>query len=193
MTSYGPGFKYTPYWSPDSKKICFIDQAGEIKVFDLSTQTTKKVDKLLIFSHGNTAGFSCEWSSDSRWIAYSRDLPNSHRAVFLYNVESGKSTKITDGFYSCSNPSFDPSGRYLFVVTQQAFRPYYSDFDNTFVYANSSQIGVITLSKDSTSFLALKDDVVTIKEDEPKPAETKGAEGKSGDAAAKTCKKNSRY
>ncbi len=189
LTSYGPGFKYTPYWSPDSKKICFIDQAGEIKVFDLSTQTTKKVDKLLIFSHGNTAGFSCEWSSDSRWIAYSRDLPNSHSAVFLYNVESGKSTKITDGFYSCSNASFDPSGRYLFVVTQQAFRPYYSDFDNTFVYANSSQIGVITLSKDSTSFLALKDDVVTIKEDEPKPAETKGAEAKSGDAAAKPAKK----
>lgn len=166
LTKYGPGYKYTPYWSPDSKKICFIDQAGEIKIYDIPANTTTKVDELLVFSHGNTDGFSCEWASDSRWLAYSRDLPNSNHAVFLYNVDDKKATKITDGFYSCSNPSFDPSGRYLFLTTRQAFSPSYSDYDNTFIYANASQIGVITLSKDSTSFLALKDDQVSVKEDE---------------------------
>lgn len=175
LSGYGAGYRYTPYWSPDSKKIAFIDQAGEIKVFDLSTKTTTKVDELGIFSHGNTAGFSADWSSDSRWMAYSRDLPNSNHAVFLYNTDTKKSTKVTDGFYSCSEPSFDPSARYLFLTTRQSFRPYYSDYDNTFIYANASQIGVITLSKDSTSFLALKDDQVSIKEEEVKKDTTKPA------------------
>jgi tricorn protease len=187
LTKYGPGYKYTPYWSPDSKKICFIDQAGEIKVYDIAGNSTTKIDELLTFSHGTTASFEAEWSSDSRWLAYSRDLPNRNEAVFLYQVETKKSTKITDGFYSCSNPSFDPSGRYLFLTTRQAFSPTYSDYDNTFIYANGSQIGVITLSKDSTSFLALKDDQVNIKEEEEpkKGEESKKAEVKPAEKTKK--------
>jgi tricorn protease len=173
LTSYGAGFRYTPYWSPDSKKISFIDNAGEIKIFDLSNSSTYAVDELLQFSHGSTQGFTCDWSSDSRWMAYSRDMPNSHQAVFLYNLDSKKASKVTDGFYNCSNPMFDPEGKYLFMTTSQVFNPNYSDFDNTFVYNNSSQIGVITLSKDSVAFLAPKDDVVATKEEKKKEEEQK--------------------
>lgn len=183
LTSYGPGYRYTPYWSPDSKKICFIDQAGEIRIFDLADNSTTKVDELLQFSHGNTASFGCDWSSDSRWMAYSRDLPNGHQAVFLYNTESKQSTKVTDGFYSCFNPVFDPAGKYLFLTTNQVFQPNYSDYDNTFVYNNSTLIGVLTLSKDSTSFLAMKDDAVTVKDEEPVPVAEKDA--KAGKSAKK--------
>ncbi len=168
LTSYGPGYRYTPNWSPDSKKICFIDQAGEIMIFDLTDNSTTKVDELQQFAHDNTASFSGDWSSDSRWLAYSRDLPNNHLAVFLYNTEEKKSTQVTDGFYSCFNPVFDPTGKYLFLSTNQVFRPNYSDFDNTFVYNNSTLVGVLTLSKDTTAFLAVKDDTVTVKEEEQK-------------------------
>lgn len=68
---------------------------------------------------------------------------------------------------------FDPEGKYLFMTTSQVFNPNYSDFDNTFVYNNSSQIGVITLSKDSVAFLAPKDDVVATKEEKKKEEEQK--------------------
>ena len=34
VTSLGAGFRYTPYWSPDSKKVAFIDQAMRIHVTD---------------------------------------------------------------------------------------------------------------------------------------------------------------
>ncbi|MBX2951461.1 MAG: PD40 domain-containing protein [Leadbetterella sp.] len=180
LTSYGPGYRYTPYWSPDSKKICFIDHAGEIRIFDLNDNSTTKVDELLQFTHGNTAGFSCDWSSDSRWLAYSRDLPNNHQAIFLYNTADKKSTRVTDGFYSCSNPVFDPDGKYLFLTTNQVFQPNYSDFDNTFIYNNSTLIGVLTLSKDSTAFLAMKEDTVAVKEEEPKAEPAKAEKpGKS--------------
>lgn len=168
LTAFGPGYRYTPQWAPDSKKISFIDHAGEIRIFDLSDNSATKVDELLQFAHDNTAGFSGDWSSDSRWFAYSRDLPNSHQAIFLYNTQDKKSTRVTDGFYSCFNPVFDPGGKYLFLSTNQVFQPNYSDFDNTFVYNNSTLIGVLTLSKDSTSFLAAKDDTVTVKEEEKK-------------------------
>lgn len=189
LTSIGTGFKYTPFWSPDSKKICFINSAGEIKVFEKSTNKIYDVDELQQFSHGSTAGFTCDWSNDSRWLAYTRDLSNSHAALFLYNMESKKSTKITDGFYNCSNPVFDPTGKFLFLSTSQTFNPNYSDFDNTFVYNNSSQIAVITLSKDTAAFLAVKDDVVRIKED--KKSEAKAEEkSKKGKKDAKSEEKS---
>ena len=185
LTSYGPGYRYSPQWSPDSKKISFIDQAGEIMILNLTDSSTTRVDELLQFAHGNTASFSGDWSSDSRWFAYSRDLPNGHQAVFLFNTEDKKATRVTDGFYSCFSPVFDPAGKYLFMTTNQVFQPNYSDFDNTFVYNNSTVVGVLTLSKDSTSFLAAKDDTVTVKEEEKKKEETKEEEPARSSKSAK--------
>src|SRR5260221_702923 len=57
-------------------------------------------------------------------------------------------------------------GKYLFVLTSQNFQPYYSDADNTFIYANSSQLAVISLQKATASLLVPKNDSVAIKEDE---------------------------
>ena len=35
------------------------------------------------------------------------------------------------------SPVFDPEGKYLYFFTNQAFKPNYSDIDNTFIYANT--------------------------------------------------------
>ena len=37
LTSYGAGFRYNLYWSPDSKKLAFIDKAMRIKIYDIAT------------------------------------------------------------------------------------------------------------------------------------------------------------
>ena len=31
-------------------------------------------------------GFSVNWSSDSRWFTYVRDLDNYHRAAYIYDA-----------------------------------------------------------------------------------------------------------
>ncbi|MES2330982.1 MAG: S41 family peptidase [Bacteroidota bacterium] len=168
ITSYGAGYRYNISWSPDSKMIAFIDKAGKIKVLDLAAGTTTDVDQGLYFSHGNMEGFTFSWSPDSRWIAYSRDLENLHNAAFIYDTKEKRSRQVTSGFYSSSNPVFSPDGKYLFVLTNQNFQPYYSDADNTFIYANSTQLGAISLQKTTPSILAPKNDTVALKE-LPKP------------------------
>ena len=52
LTSYGPGYRYQIYWSPDGKKIAFVDQAMEIHIFDVATGSTVKVDKCGILFQG---------------------------------------------------------------------------------------------------------------------------------------------
>ncbi|NNV55155.1 S41 family peptidase [Limnovirga soli] len=192
LTDYGAGYRYALSWSPDNKKLAFIDKAGKIKVYDMATGITADVDQGLFFSHGNMENFSFSWSADSRWLAYSRDLENQHFAAFIYDTKDKKARQVTSGFYSCSNPVFDTEGKYLFVLTSQTFQPYYSDADNTFIYANSSQLAAIGLQKTTPSLLFPKNDTVAVtaeerpvvKEETKKKTDKPVAEEKKADSNA---------
>jgi len=184
LTSYGAGFRYNLVWSPDSKNIAFIDKAMRIKICDVATGQTTDVDKALHFTHGALEGFSCSWSPNSRWLTFSHDLDNNHSAVFLYDTKNGKLQQVTNGFYDCANPVFDPGGKYMYVLTQQSFQPYYSDIDNSFIYANSRQLAVICLTKNTPSPLSPKNDTVAFKADDAK-ADTKTKSKKDSTATAK--------
>lgn len=172
VTSYGKGFDYSLFWSPDSKKIVFIDQAMKIRMVEIESGTSTEIDHALRFMHGGCEGFTGSWSADSRWFAYSRDLENGHNAIFIADAGNKKTTQVTGGYYSCFSPAFDPEGKYLFLTTNQSFSPYYSDLDNSFIYANSTQLAAISLKKTTSSPLAPKNDTVAIAADEAKKTET---------------------
>ncbi|MFI5186655.1 MAG: PDZ domain-containing protein [Chitinophagales bacterium] len=170
LTNYGPGYRYALNWSPDSKKIAFIDKAMKIKIYDIAKDETTDVDHALRWSDGNLAGFTCSWSPDSRWLAYSRDVENRHNAIFIYDYQDKKIHAVTNGFYECNSPVFDPEGKYLYLFTSQTFQPDYSDVDNTFIYANTTRLAVITLKNETPSILRPKNDTVAI--DLESPAKT---------------------
>jgi Uncharacterized protein related to the periplasmic component of the Tol biopolymer transport system len=188
LTNYGAGYRYDVMWSPDSKKVSFIDKAMRIFVFDLSTNQTTQVDKALRYSHGGLASFSGSWSPDSRWFAYYRDLENQHDAIFIYDHNTKKTKQVTSGFYECSNPVFDPEGKYLYLFTSQTFRPVYSDIDNTFSYPNSRGIAAIALQKSTPALLYPKNDAVAITEGEVKPDPVKENKKEKKDSTALTKK-----
>ena len=88
LTTLGEGFRYTPYWSPDSSKLAFIDQAMQIWIHDRDAGTTTQIDKGLYLYHGGLANFEPDWSADSNWLAYSHGLPNpTQRGVSLRSHE----------------------------------------------------------------------------------------------------------
>ena len=168
LSNYGPGFRYNLFWSPDSKKLAFIDKAMKIYIYDIAAGKTTELDKGLRMSHGALENFTCYWSPDSRWLTYNRDLENYHRGVFLYDYQNKKLHQVTSGFYNSTNSVFDPEGKYLYLLTGQAFQPNYSDIDNTFIYANTTQLAAIALKKTTPSLLYAKNDEVGIKRDEEK-------------------------
>jgi tricorn protease len=161
-----PGYRYRPFWSPDSKKIAFIDKAMRIKIFDITTNQTTEVDRALRYTHGNLEFFTVSWSPDSRWMAYARDLENQHNAIYMYDYTDKKNHPVTHGFYECNSPVFDPEGKYLYFFTNQSFKPDYSDIDNTFIYSNTTQVAVVSLKKETPSLLTPKNDTVATKTDD---------------------------
>src|SRR5262249_30607847 len=57
------------------------------------------------------------WSPDSKWIAYNLSNKAAYRTVFVYNLDTNKSTAITDGLSDCVDPVFDASGKYLYLLS----------------------------------------------------------------------------
>ncbi|MCC6290334.1 MAG: PD40 domain-containing protein [Chitinophagaceae bacterium] len=193
LTGYGAGFRYHLYWSPDSKKLAYLDQANKIKVYDITANQTYDIDHALRYSYGGQENFSCSWSPDSRWLAYSRDIDNWHDAIFIYDTQHKVKQQATSGYYNCTKPVFDTEGKYLFLFTAQKFLPYYGDFDNSFIYANATQLAVIALKKDTPSLLAAKNDTVSLKTDDAKdekaPAKNEKKKGKDSSKTSTDDKK----
>jgi len=96
VTSFGPGFRYAPFWSPDSKSIAFIDQAMRIRLVDVATGRVTEIDRSPDWiAHGGLEASRIQWSADSRWVTYARPAATSNNAIFLYDTKAGARHQVT--------------------------------------------------------------------------------------------------
>jgi tricorn protease len=158
LTKLGPGFRYYPQWSPDSKKVAFIDQAMRINLFDFEARTNQVIGRQLWMHHGELSRFTVGWSADSRWIAWAQDVDNRNSALVLYDCKSNALHQVTSGCYNDELPVFDPDSKYLFFRTGRTFGPSYSELDETWVYANTAVLAAVPLRRDVASPLAPRND-----------------------------------
>jgi tricorn protease len=184
VTSLGPGFRYAPHWSPDSRKVAFIDQAMRVHLYDIDRGQVEQIDQSAVWlSHGALNGFRFQWSPDSRWLAYARPVAERNSAVFLYDTRDGRLHQVTSGYFSDSQPTFDPDGKYLFYASSRNFEPVYSAFDNTWSYPNATRLVAVPLRLDVPSPIAQRNDVEGESkrdESEKKPQDSEKAGGEAG-------------
>lgn len=109
-----PSYFYRPKWSPDSKKIAYRDKRLNLWYVDIEKSTPVKVDTNTFENPFSVMDF--DWSPDSKWITYSKQLTNRLCAIFAYSLESAKYTQITDGLSDARYPVFDRSGKYIFFT-----------------------------------------------------------------------------
>ncbi|MEO6740207.1 MAG: PDZ domain-containing protein [Chthoniobacteraceae bacterium] len=184
ITTLGAGWRYSPHWSPDSKKIVFTDSAMRIWLTDIETKQTVAIDKEMWLYHGELENFSFSWSPDSRWLAYAGDTENRQQGIVIYDTKERKRRPVTSAFYDDDMPVFDPNGNYLYYRSKRNFTQHRSEFDNTWAYLNSHTIICVPLRKDMSSPLAPKNDEEPMKKDEAKK-ETPNEAPKSTDPAKK--------
>lgn len=170
----GDCFYYNPTWSPDSQKIVYTDNKHNLWILDLKSGkstlvTTNPYENPLYV-------LSAVWSPDSKWLAYYRDLDSHISAVFLYNLETGKSTQLTDGLSDAKFPVFDNSGKYLYFTASTNSGPSAAWLDlSSYRNINSqSSVYCTVLRNDSPSPLAPESD-------DEKPKEQPKTEPKKDD------------
>jgi len=179
ITNFNKGMGWQLFWSPDSKKIAYINYLQEIQVITVATGDIVTIDKTDILPYPALQGFRISWSSDNNWLAYSKAVENLNTAIYLYNLPDKKLHKITSGFYNDSEPVFDGGGKYLFFETDRQLQPLYSGLDGTWIYPNTTQIAYASLDPSTKSLLIARNDEVKIvvdSADGKKPAPEKPAE-----------------
>ena len=109
-----PGFYRWPRFSPDSKKMALTDSFQRLWYVDLTTKKQVEVAQdTYQMRSGDIAG---AWSPDSKWLAYSKVLPNDLSAIHIYSLADAKSTQVTDGMSDAAYPVFDKDGKYLYFT-----------------------------------------------------------------------------
>ena len=169
-----PSFFYGPTWSPDSKKIAYTDKRLQLWYVDLDKSTPKLVDSDYFGGFGPTQ-LNQTWAPDSKWIAYTKQLPSGLHALFVYSIETSKSSQITDGMSDVLFPSFDKNGKYLYFTASTNTGLSTAGLDmSSDEHPISRSAYVAVLSKDEKSPLAPESD-------EEKPKDEKKADDKDKD------------
>ena len=114
-----PSHYYTPEWSPDNRRILFHDTGLRLWVVDVASGKSTLVDTDPFMMPDRS--LAPRFSPDGRWIAYSRRLPSMFRAIFVYDVESGRKSQLTDGLADATSPAWDASGKYLWFLASTNF------------------------------------------------------------------------
>lgn len=108
-------------WSPDGKQLSFEDHHAALWSLDVATGKATRIDADIY--DDPFRDMAPAWSPDSKWIAYSRNLDNHLRAIFVYSFADGKAYQITDGMSDAVSPAFDAGGKYLYFLASTDYGP----------------------------------------------------------------------
>jgi tricorn protease len=174
-----PAYYFAPKWSPDSKRIAFHDNRLNVYVLDTVSGKLTLINDKNVYGGFSSVSYDIAWSPDSKWIAYPRSLENHLHALFLYSVDSAKSTQVTDDMADARLPAFDRGGKYLYFTASTNAGASSDSLDmSSDLYQVRSSIYALVLGQDQASPIAPELD------DEKAPG-SRPAKPKDGDDRAK--------
>jgi len=171
----GTGFYTNPRWSPDGKKIAYVDNGRNLYVLDIASGAIKKIDSDELYVPGPFRDIFSDWSSDSKWIAYTKVTATQFKKVLLYSVDEQKSYPLTDGLSDASEPCFSHNGKYLYFFASTDAGPVINWFDQSNEDSRkTSSIYLVTLQSQTPSPLAKESDEEAAETKKEEKADVKG-------------------
>ena len=148
----GTGFYGNIHWSPDSEKLTLVDNGRNYYLVDVAGGTVEKIDADELYIPGDLREIHGDWSSDSKWLAYTKMTGTFFQRVYLYNIEERKSFPVTDGLSDAVEPVFDREGKYLYFLASTDAGPVVNWFQqSTHDMDMTRSIYLAVLSKDTPS------------------------------------------
>lgn len=164
-----PAFYNRPVWSPDSKQIAYTDNKKNMWILEVASGKNVQIDSTTYNNprHAEVAS----WSPDSKWVTWARDLENHLNAIFVYNLETGKKSQVTDGLANADSPVFDRGGKmlYFFASTDVGQASSWLDLSSFNNLNPVSSVYAVVLRKDDPNPLQPESDEEVPKPDAPPP------------------------
>jgi tricorn protease len=179
----GAGHYERPAFSPDAKKITFVDNSQSLFWIDLDSGKLKKIASEPQYLPWTLWRMKPSWSPDSRWVAYNLGNKAAHRSVFIYDTKDDKSFPVTDALADAVDPVFDAGGKYLYLLGSTEAGPVNQWFaqSNADMRARRS-VYLVVLKKGVPSPLAKESDEEKAEKADAKA--TKGDKDKKEEKAA---------
>jgi tricorn protease len=161
----GSGFYANIHWSPDSRKIAFVDNGRRLYVTDIASGKTTKVAEDSHYAPGAFRDLFGSWAAGSDYLAYTNITETNFQRAWVYSLTENKSFALTDALSNVTEPTFDPSGKYLYLLASTDAGPVVNWFDlsNQDMEATYS-IYLITLQKQVQSPFAKENGVEEVKD-----------------------------
>ncbi len=148
-------------WSPDSSKIMFKDNSETLSWVDVNTGRVSKI------ANGYYQGiFGMGFSPDSKWIAYASGRNNFSTCVWIYNISSGKSEKVTSDVLRVDSAAWDPDGKYFYYIAATAISPEWDGFDFQLNISKTMKIYALPLTSKVGTPMPIGEDEGTVTKDE---------------------------
>jgi len=139
-------------WSPDGQWVTYVDSTQTLWLENADSGKRWRVAQDKSQARGTFT--DVHWSPGSRWLAFSKTLPNRVSGLFLYHVADRSLHKISQGRYNDRDPVFSRDGKYLFFVSDRLVNPAVSNFDFTVAGVASSGLYAATLASTTPSPVA---------------------------------------
>lgn len=112
--------RQNPKFSPDGKKLAFIEDRIKLKVVDLKT---KKVTQVTDGSkwYRQDGGFDYEWSPDGKWfvLSYIANRRDPYTDQGIVSAEGGEIHPITQSAYTSGKPRWVMDGKAILFVSER--------------------------------------------------------------------------
>ncbi|MEE9268823.1 MAG: S41 family peptidase [Candidatus Krumholzibacteria bacterium] len=175
LTDNGGEMRYLPVWSPDGKRIAFSDKNGRLFVVEVKSKAVTQVadDKV-----GTVTDYT--WSPNGGHLSFSLGDETSFNSIYIWSVKGSKLRRITGSYFNEFEPVWDPSGDYLYYISDRQFAPQIGSFEWNYLIDRESGIYALALRKDvKHPFPPESDEVST--EDESKDDDKDDKEKKDKD------------
>lgn len=167
----GSGFYANIHWAPDSKKLSFVDNGRRLYVATIASGKTIKIAEDAAYAPGAFRDLFGSWSSDANYIAYTTITETNFKRAWAYSLADNNSHPISDGLSDVTDPTFDPSGKYLYLISSTDAGPVVNWFDQSNNDMESSNsLYLVTLQKQVPSPFAKENETEEIKDTAAKPA-----------------------
>lgn len=175
----GSGVAQQPKFSPDGKKVAFLEGRTALKVIDLKTkEVTTVLDPKFNYSYTD-GDIPFEWSPDSRWllISYIGEGGWNNTDIAAVRADGSEVIDLTESGYSDANPKWVLGGRGLTYETGRYGMKSHGS------WGNQSDIVLMALDSEAWDELNFTEEEATLKEEIEK--EKKEAEEKADDKGKK--------
>tara|TARA_R110001599_G_scaffold161642_5_gene350295 strand:+ start:8166 stop:11402 length:3237 start_codon:yes stop_codon:yes gene_type:complete len=104
---------YLPNFSPDGKKLAFIEGRRTLKVVDLASNNATVLMTPDDLFHMGDGDQSFTWSPDSKWLLFDWGKTLSNSEILLLAADGSKRVNLTESGYGDGNPKWVNDGKQM--------------------------------------------------------------------------------